>query len=458
MSNNNYDRCGIITAKLVDPLSQIISKIIQLEEDGHNAVGFYYHSESSSKCNVILFNTYDNYPVPWMRLGYTMELLLSSPFVTKITFYPLTNTPTALFNRATIISKQAIKNNIEERFRTLIVEAINVNAKTLVDKNLNYTCLLLKMVGITNDTLFDLNKEVITGYNLVNGVLLSLMDIKSSQLTKISSNIITCPLIKTPITITSDSEKATFNDTNYIVEETRREISKVAAVLVDLLTTHDTFRNKLLNNNTNSLLDAESQLVSNLVNGLQNGIISNQGLNQLINNLSQERAIFTNKKLPLSTLPQKEVQIINEDLLCTFNRGNKQKDDIHLKELGDQISNIISSFNNEEAILIDLSNLVSLYNNLIIGSNLERITLSDKRNVSKEAVVIITHDASEVLKLPNSCLTLPIYNNKVSSLSDEELLDILIYLDSLRDSNGNKDNRFINLQNQVTYELGKRKK
>src|SRR5437773_1781819 len=86
-----HGRCGILTACLIDPLSLLISKISGLQENEVNSVGFYYESDLHGTIvhSVLLFNIYDNDPIPWLRVSYTMDLLLASPFVTKITYYPL---------------------------------------------------------------------------------------------------------------------------------------------------------------------------------------------------------------------------------------------------------------------------------------------------------------------------------------------------------------------------------
>ena len=56
----------------------------------------------------------------------------------------------------------------------------------------------------------------------------------------------------------------------------------------------------------------------------------------------------------------------------------------------------------------------------------------------------------------NKILMIPMINANLKLLSEEQLMDILIYLDSLRTSDGTGDTRFSHLQNEITYELSKR--
>ena len=98
--NKIYRSCGIIKACLIDPLSLLINKILRLEENDINAVGYYYEEkyQDKNKCKVILYNIYDNELVSWMKTSYTMDLLIVSPYVNKIIFYPIKNINKILYH------------------------------------------------------------------------------------------------------------------------------------------------------------------------------------------------------------------------------------------------------------------------------------------------------------------------------------------------------------------------
>jgi hypothetical protein len=510
MNNTTYERCGIITACLTDPLSQFISKIMGLKDGEHNSVGFYYQAElhGISKCTVILFNIYDNDPVPWLRLGYTMDLLLASPFVTKITFYPVvTNQHGSLLSRATLSTvKHSREPKLEDMFRTVVVETINSNASAIHDKNVSYTALLLKIFGVTGGDADRLMDGLITGYSLVNRVLLTLMGIKQSDLNKIGSSIVPCPLLKKPVTISAPRETVTENDIKYIVEESRREITKLVAVFVDLYTTHETFRNNVLTTRTSSvysdhfnlmdLFSKETELVTHIISGIRNGMISNGTLNDIIYDLSNERFSLVNQipghthqPLPMSTNPSKTVQIIMDTPMCTFqdqssnyNHHNDYNSE-SLRDLGVYLEHIIDSFDNPDPLTINLGGIVAAYNNAIKGipslesskinipTNLEYSNLSTQshsRNIgfsstlSRQAIVTMlkTFPSSKHIQTSNklqTTISVPMYNGNLSTLTDQQLIDILVYIDSLRDSDGSGDTRFANLQNEITHELSLRR-
>ena len=489
-----HGRCGIITACLTDPLSQLINKIMGLKEDDVNSVGFYYEAElhGINKCTVILFNIYDNDPVPWLRLGYTMDLLLASPFVTKITYYPIvTNSDSSLrsssfSNQSSLLSRSAMKSKpmnkrLEETFRTVVVQTIGINAKAIHDKNLSYTGLLLKIVGITGEEVDRLVNNIITGYSLVNKVLLTLMGIESADLNKISSSIVPCPLLRQPISITAPREGNNESDVKYIIEESRREITKLVAIFVDLFTTHDEFRSNILATRNNKshqcsldgLFLRESELITHLVGGLQNGIISSVTINDIIKHLNTERFNLGNyQQLPITVNPKSTVQVSDDTLMCTFQVPNVLQDMDPLRDLGEYIAYIADSFDSPEVLTINLGGIISAYNNAIKGTNLKKIeipqnrrnqsaAISSRHTISRSAVVTIpgSHDGDNItISTGTKTIVIPMYNSNLTTLTEGQLMDILVYLDSLRTSDGTGDTRFANLQNEVTHELASRRR
>jgi len=485
-----YGKCGIIAVRLIDPLSQLIDKINGLHDNDVNSIGFYYEAElhGISKCTVILFNTYDNDSVPWLKLGYTMDLLLASPFVTKITYYPLVHDSSQNNSRSGT-------SKLEEIFRTVVVQTIGTNAKAIHDKNISYTVMLLKIAGITGEEVDRLSTNLITGYSLVNKVLLTLMGIDKADFNKISSSVVSCPLLKQPISIVAPRDNISDNDVKYIVEESRREITKLVAIFVDLFTSHDPFRENVLATHSHkfkgSLMDKDStldilfnheqELISNIVVGLQNGIIDNSNLNDIIYDITKERANLGNyRPLVLSLNPKKNVQVTNEDTMCTFASSNKdrknheqqlsQKNDA-LRGLGQYIEYIVETFNTSDALTINLGGIITAYNNIVHDTNINKIELLDlnnttkpktyKHTISRSAIVTIAGDSSvDDIKVPmdSGTITIPMYDCNFNVFTEMQLLDILIYIDSLRDSNGTTDNRFSNIQNEVTHELAQRRR
>lgn len=475
-----YDRCGIMTACLNDPLSQIISKIMGLKENDVNSVGFYYEGELHGvrKCTVILFNIYDNDPVPWLRLGYTMDLLLASPFVSKITYYPIeTATSSSRYSQTSILNRSGIRSKpvskrLEENFRAAVVQTIGNNAKGTHDKNISYTSMLLKVAGVTGEEIDKLVNSVQTGYSLVNKVLITLMGIESGELSKISSSIIPCPLLKRPISISAPRETTNESDIRYIVEESRREITKLAAVFVDLFTTNDTFREYMLSTGggktnqsaLNRLLMNESELVSHLVGGLNNGIISSTTINNIIRDINIERFNLGNhEQLQTTKNLKRNIEVIDDNMMCTFKTPDSVNNMEHLKDLGEYLQYIVDSFEDPKPMTINMGCIISCYNNIIESTNLNKIKIGQKNKkctLSRTSVVTIPGSSGcDTVQVPidSNIIFIPMYNPNLSMLNESQLMDVLVYLDSLRNSDGTGDTRYSNLQNEITNELACRR-
>lgn len=485
-----YGRCGIMTACLVDPLSQIISKIMGLKDGEVNSVGFYYEAQLHGvrECTVTLFNVYDNNPIPWLRLGYTMNLLLVSPFVTKIVYYPIVTNNSSLLSRSSMKIKP-FNNKLEETFQAIMVQVIGENAKVIHDKNTSYTALLLKTVGITGEDADRLVNSIISGYTLVNKVLLTLMGIPLGEsINRISNSILPCPLLKQPITITAPCESINENDIKYITEESRREITKLVAVFVDLFTSHQEFRSSIISTNfigfgtTNNsslkidkynlenLFEKELELVQHVVGGFQNGIISSSSMNAIIKDINKERFNLDNyKQLPMIVGQKQHIQIYDNELMCTFkvneNFDVKSSDCLisKLGNLGQYIQHITDSFNDSNPLMINLGTLIALYNDAIRDSSLNKINTTNSvrvnNTVSRNATVTISGSSDEqaiLIPTDSETLMIPMYGANLTLLTNSQLMGILVYLDSLRSSNGLGDTRFANLQNEVTHELARR--
>ena len=512
--------CGVITVCLNDPLSRLISKIMGLREEEANAVGVYYEESKKethrqSLMNVILFNIYDNEHVPWMRSGYTMDLLVSSPFVTKITYYPIVSSSdnaSSFSSQSTFLSRSTMKSKpcdgrLGETFRTVVAQTIEINSKAVHDKNVSYTRLLLKAAGITAiksrdcvtgeeaDKLFDRNMTVIssrdwvTGYSLVNRVLLTLMGMDRGVP---SGSIVPCPLLRRPISITETREVNKDSDVKYIVEESRREIKKLAEVFVDLFTAHEEFRSNVLaarngksldrNSSLDELFLRETELVTHLVGGLQNGIISSATVNDCVRCLNTERFSLGNyQELPLAETHKSTVRVSDDTLMCTFKVADTLQDTDPLRDLGEHIQNIVDTFDTTDALVINLGGIIAAYNRAVNSTpNLKKIVipelcskmsrssdggltaekLHEGVTISRSAVVTIPGNTGGDVDIPvnSGPIAIPMYNANLTRLTDPQLMDILLYLDSLRDSDGTGDKRFCNLQNEVTHELALRRR
>jgi len=432
-----HEKCGIITAILTDPLSEITSKLLKLKSSDPNSVGFYYNSDISieKKYTIFLFNIYDNDPISWLKIGYNMDSFISSPFVKNITFYPLGYDKLLLSTRQ-IYSKK--------NFRGTVIETIQLNSKVSHDKNLSYKKIL-------SGTLID---NWITGYSLVNRCLLILMGNENVNLYTNPYGIISCPLLKTPVTINSKPENINSFENKNIMEKTKADIKYLIDVAVDLFINNNDFKQHIIDDQgTSKLLDLEENLISFITDGIEKGILDNSILNKIISDINNER-FYLGKKQPLLTVknPSTEVKVISNDGPYTFQHPQIKNNVDYIRELGIQLNDIVKLFNEQENVIIQLGNIISLYNKIIDGTDLQKVELNNNNDLISKQIIATLPGRNTMISHNNICI--PMYGANLSLLSEYELMDLLVYIDSLKTN----DISFANVQNEITHELALRRK
>ncbi len=420
-----YGRYGIITAHLIDPLYQIINKISGGCDNDYNSIGFYYINNLNQYV-VILLDIYDACPIYWMHNDYPMHKILISPFISKINCYQIIdnnllsteNSKTShIFNNSILSlsfqgkkdpdlflptenSKTIQKRSVlEEYFQRLVKKIVNsINNK-------NYSSLLLKF--ITNE-----NKSIM-GYNLVNKVLLKLMGKKNIMDNQLHKSIISHHLLKNPVTVSVSVNDIDIN-TKFIIDKCQCEINKFMTSFTQLFITHKIFRANILDVKLNI-----PQIITETIN----------------------------------------TEIINTE---TTNKKSINVDINHINDLGTQINNIISlivqSKDIEQNIII--KNIILSYNNIIHGTNITKLEVPETNDIPIHLVQSNNRSQLDLINsnyLNSNNISLSINDNNLTSISNEKLLDTLIYIDSMRDTNGIADNKFYHLQNEITYELAKRR-
>jgi len=130
---------------------------------------------------------------------------------------------------------------------------------------------------------------------------------------------------------------------------------------------------------------------------------------------------------------------------------------IDIKNLGYWVDQIISSDTKIEQILA-VKNVITIYNNIIINYDIEKINIDKNLNIilNPELITETSSHADIILVIESNINTQN--NTDLSILSYKQLYDILIYIDSLRDSSGIYDNKYSGIQNLITKELQNRTK
>ena len=457
-----HDSCGVVAACLIDPLSLLLNKLLGIKDDEANSIGFYYETDIQGvrTTNVLLFNIYDNHPVPWLKLGCTMNKLISSSFVHKITFHPLSNSNTpvtaSLLSRLTLGRMgQVSPAKFNDKFRTLIIETISNNARALHDKSRVYTLLFQRAVGITD------NESLITGYNLVNRVLAILSGHKPQE----GTGLISYSILKKSISIVSNTALRVADD--HVLRETRQELTILMAVFIDLLTSSVSFcqgvRNKdirSVNIDLYDLLRCEEQLVTGIVSSVQAGLLSNVTLNDYIKQLVKQRMLLGNyEPLTMSIRPAATVQISHQEVMCSFQQPPLNNVN-SLRDLGAYLSHLVQTFNCTDTMTVNLGGIVSAYNLAVENTTLPAVILPTngaKHTLSRNAIITIPGDPTvSTIVIPNHDIVIPIYDANLTILTESQLIAALVYIDSLRAPDGSSDTRFSQIQNEIVQELARR--
>ncbi len=237
---------------------------------------------------------------------------------------------------------------------------------------------------------------------------------------------------------------------------------------MDLLTTSTSFyraiKEKELGDfqiDLTNLFNREQQLINFMVSSIQGGLISNNELNNSINQLTKERIILGNyEALAMSIHPATNVEITDQEIMCSFQQPPINNTN-SLRDLGAYLSHLVQSFEKQEPLIINLTSIVTAYNLAVQNSILPSVLIptNDKKyTISRSAVVTLIEDLSiSSLSIPEQNIAIPIMGANLVILTETQLTAILIYIDSLREPEGTSDTRFVHLQNEIVRELARRR-
>lgn len=405
MSHQIYGKCGICIGYLTDPCSLIISTI---SPDTPSCIGTY-HETSNSTYILNLYNTYDERPVSWILPNTVLTHLLTLSGIQSLTLYPL----------SVSIPIPVSKTDFPPDY-----------------PNLSYKNLLYKTYP-----------DLCTGYTIVNTLLASLI---TPRPTISHTQLIPCSALGTPYI--RESSQTTPTD-NLALSCTKDDLKLLLMHCTDLFITNQDFRTQILNKFTkpihndlrtdlrsdcrsdcssedldpNAIFDLGTQLkniVSAISDPTDSGVINFGGV------------MAAYARIVSSVKPQKRATI-------------------------PKLFSGIGEFVGPRPITGNISVVLHGKNKSIVQS-----TASEYHTISKRVVVTVPTESvigTEARYNAERCSNSDIQyismfgeGHNLTSLSNEHLIDILLYIDSLRDSNGMSDTRFAGLQNNITRELAKR--
>lgn len=363
--NNKLGRFGILTCKLIDPLSNIIDIISA--NNKYNTIGVYYIKNDDYY--VMLFNVYDGYNIHYIK---TINEIISSRYVSKLTYFSLDDKSNNNFQSLCNLNYlktpvlDLIKSQLEEKFINIInglsiIYNINTTSR-------NYDNLLLNII----------NKKK-NGRTIIYKILSLLDNTINVKFTK-------SPLIKNTVVI-NINKSYTYINTDLNLDNLNIEISKLYQCFIIY---HDKFPK------------------------IDHSIFINDNKINIANNNNNDNIIILGKCL---------ADVINCD--------NKVDQTLHFKNMIIMYNNIVKNYN---IPLIENKINILLYPEIILP-----------QSSTTEIITIISSN----IKSKN--------NTNLNILSNNQLFDILIYIDSLRDSLGSTDNKFSGIKNIITKELALRK-
>jgi hypothetical protein len=454
---------GVVTVRSTDPFTRLIYPLLNLSADDPTAVGICLNDV------VHLRNIYDTHPSYAYHIPVQLSTLSSLGHTDWIRLYPISsNTP--LLSRATIssISSKTRSSSITEKFSEIATRSLTIEDTRLYPKEIIYTDLLLQYCELSNLP-HSHNTTNTNGYTIINSILSQLMDMSSLSYSR-SSSIIPCPYLGTPLRFpTTPTQFSSSIDMSH-------DLQYLSSAFTSLYINNSEFRSTILCKTSTTanpesldiLFNQEKQLIDTIVHGLQGGIISNTTLNEQITKLGHSRRdLGYYERLSISSEPKEYVSVVTDHVQCTFNMSDHGDSSSStalnaLNELGSYIGHIIDRFDDPDALTINIGTLMEIYNRAVSGTTIPSIVpphVGTKSTLSRQVVLVLPGDnGTEITNIPISskAINIAMYNADLTQLTATQLLDILVYIDSLRDSDGSTDTRYVNLQNEITHELALR--
>jgi hypothetical protein len=455
----NLGTCGIIRASLRDPVSELLDKItryntrdtintvsthypldhkISAIKDIYNAIGIYY--EKADDYVVYLFSVYDcdNY------IDFTNNNLTDitdCPLISNIICHP------AEFN-----AELFVKTANQE-----IKKAMKVNAVYQ-----NYECLLLDSLGL------EYNNKWLTGFDMVNSILRRLTGGKYSIS---QDNIAIRSPIGPPVKIKDIGTEGIGTEgigtlgaegigtvELKITDPMRRRLTVLAAVALNLYTDHHEFNHVILHTlDYPTLLQGEEELVQFVNDSVSNRLFSLADYNHVI---QRADPFHTNIKLGNDAIRLTAESVKH----LSLNNGKTTN------ALGTYLQELVACYQQKQEIVIHLDVLINYYNDMVKPPL--QIEIPDCNVDSKSGIVTLnkmpsvpTHLIMKDMDMMNDMMDSEISMINMDytdwqKLSKQQLIDLLIYIDSLGSVDENKENvysyRFIRLQNEIAKELSSR--
>ena len=404
---------GVITLYLCDPFSILISNFFSVPPDTCNAIGYYYHRDQI--CYVSLFNTFSAHKI---YLSQELTLLELMKIGKNIKLYPL-------------IFDLSFGNPI------LTVEEINSSKK--ITREQFFQAIMRDTATYTTITDYRvcLSQTDNHGYMIINRTLYLLRNKSTTQITterKITNLSIFKPVVQIP-------ERMAIPET--IIAQSKVEIAKFFEAIIEenMMTACNIVQPAVH-------LSSLDKLMYFLYEGFMTGALDKLELQTIIKELNKE------KKQDLWPIPNTELEQLN---IINFSHSVVPEENIrmviehkNLQKIRNYLENLTQILQTEEHPILNLQYLIHHLNKILPGHEIAPIS-----DTVTEVTKTFLLERSEIEKIPvgTKNFSLTCDNPKLEDLTKEELIKLLIYLDSTRSEDGIQDKKFIALQNKIIARL-----
>lgn len=427
MDQDRISDFGVIKGKISEFYGSFMSSITG---DPYNMVGLYY--TTNSECNIRLYRVFDGTAINYFE-GIDIERLKTHPLVQSFKVCPFD------------ISGWEIDGNIEDiktRFQKGLYRVI------LLDPSLfstgGYANFILSGLGITKN-------PVMNGYHKINEVILATTNI-DPQLNRgeIHHDIVESRYLEKcfeyfnndAINIYSSSHNNIFTHTHFnMLKESRELFEKTANAFISLALSsapfREYFRNLIMKPTVGKDVGKKEDME-------KEGLTMDYFLNKVDRGDIDETSRI------------KLVRSLSHYLLPAAQEHEKKNVDNEMEFIRDIINSMLEGFTTDKIPLISLPELVTSYNSIANKLGLSQVNLGNNPNNHRSIGALLTTStksfspddvemklkSGEIIFIPTKC-------SSFDDFTDDELIQILRYIKSLRSFDG----RFNHLTDKLVETL-----
>lgn len=407
-------RYGILKGQINEPYANVG---VAISGDKCSLVGVSYAG------GIVLFRVFDGSYITYFPHGTTIEILAVHPIITELMLFELDE-------EAWVVDGH--EGNLAKR----MTMSVGISAGEHTDVK-DTTKVLLSYANLSGE-------PIVNGYSRINEIILGTYGSWFEDFTTVKSplntSIVNSKYFKSGVSITR--EKKGYLDPSFIKvqEEAHQHFRALSSSFIQLMTDNELYQKYVMNLTQSPHNVHNVPNVDVYVEYIRNGAVSETDKIKLVSVLSQ----MIYGILP-SSVPNDVDKLVPSDLT----------DDI--KEIGNGLETLLCGFEDSKVPTLHIPSMIESYNRLAQRVGLNRLSLPETTYTKGQSIgaLIVTGNNGflpseiEVNLSSGDVVILPTKGGSLSDFNYSELIEILRYLMSIRDS----DSRFNALTTKVTQEL-----